>query len=201
MMPFIMPHIPTGQAGRQPASMVLEFPAPHIAILKPSPIIARTRKFGAAAATVAALVAAGLVVMIVQRPGHDFRLESESLQHIFTLVLPMFIFGVIGLVIIMRGTLGGIKRIIFDRRQGMVYKEARKLDPIWQGGIRLRDVTSLELTTTTIRGMTFFALELVMSRPQGEKVRLIAHGNREAMKADAGELARFLSIPLADRMA
>lgn len=142
-----------------------------------------------------------LVKMGVTRPGQEFRLGSESLQHILPMLIFFVCFGVVFLVVIIRGALGGTKGITFDRRQGMVWKEARKLEPIWQGGLRLRDVASLELVTTPLRGMTCFALEMVMSRPQGERARLIVDGKRDAMKANAAELARFLGIPLADRTA
>jgi hypothetical protein len=202
MIPFFLFQAAGGSSARQPATMVLEFPEPHIAVLKPSPAIARTKKFSMVAVFVAALALPALVLvkMTVTRPGHEFRLGSESLQHILPMLLLFVCFGVIFLVVIMRGT-SGIKRIVFDRRQGIVWKEARKLEPVWQGGLRLRDVASLELSTAPVRGMTSFALDMVMSRPQGEKVRLIAYGNREAMKANAGELARFLNVPLADRTA
>jgi hypothetical protein len=176
--------------------MVLEFPAPHIAVFKPSPSLARKRKFAVMAAVVAA-VAAGLVMMIVQRPGHKLRLEPL----IFVLVIPMAIFGSFGLTTAVRSRSGTPRCITFDRRQGVVWKEARKLEPIWQGGIRLRDVASLELNTTPLRGVTCFALDMVMSRPQGQRARLIVHVNRDVMKADAGELARFLNLPLTDRTA
>ena len=173
--------------------MVLEFPAPHIAVLKPNPTIARARKLSIVAVVIAAMVAVCLAAMATSRPGHKSVLETKI--GVMTLVF----FGATGVSLQMfRFMAGSTRGITFDRRQGMVWKEGRKLEPIWQGGLRLRDVASLELTTVGTLGL---ALEMVMSRPQGERARLIVDGNRDAMKANATELARFLNIPLNDHTA
>jgi len=141
-----------------------------------------------------------LAKMVATRPGHEFRLDSESLQHILVMVLPMFIFGVVGLVVIMRGTLGGTKRIVFDRRQGMVWQEARKLDPVWQGGIRLRDISSVELAPLPSRaGAVLFELSLLSPRAGGQKASLATGANRDEFRINGAELARFLNVPFTDR--
>jgi hypothetical protein len=215
MIPFFLFQAAGGSSARQPATMVLEFPEPHIAILKPmkgSLEVAHRFKLRLRLIAFAAMSWAISMGLLLYSSHH---LNEQPIVFLLFTGIVGIVLMVLALIIMLidnvTGIVGFVKgiamaigerfagKIVFDHQQGTILRDARKLDPIWQGGLRLRDVASLELSTTSVQGMTCFALDMVMSRPQGEKVRLVAHGNRDAMRADAAELARFLNIPLADR--
>jgi hypothetical protein len=141
------------------------------------------------------MVALLLAKMASSHHGHKFMtIQADAL-----LVVPLLVFVIVGVTVAVakRGT--RLKQIVFDRRQGMVVREARRLDPVWQGGIRLRDISAIELAPARSRaGTPQWELSLVSARAGGRKASLAAGSDRDGLRANGEELARFLNVPFKD---
>jgi hypothetical protein len=195
MIPLFILQGAAGRACRQPPTMVIEFPAPHIAVLRPNPSLVRARKLGMVAFAVAVLAGICLPVLATYRSGHKSVIEAK-----FVFMMLSFFGAFLVVALVARSQAGSTKSITFDRRQGMVYKEARKLEPVWQGGIRLRDISAIELASAPSRGaISMWELSLASSTRQDIRASLTKDANLDALRANAAELSRFLSIPFTDR--
>lgn len=187
-------HLITAAAkNRQPAT-ILEFPAPHIAVLRPSRAIAQTKGLAILVAVSSAIMAAILVakaVTVKAKPGDLF-------AALVTILLLVFSLGLAVARRVHRGPLAG--NITFDRRQGMAYKQARRLEPVWQGGIRLRDVSAIELVPAAqCANQVRWELYLVSSARRDLRALLATDSMPDNLRTNARELSRFLNIPLTDR--
>lgn len=180
---------------RYPA-YVLEFPSPYTAILKPSRAVVQARTMGVVAFVMAAVVAAVLAAVIVSNPAHH-RHQSVMVPKAMTLLLT-FLFTVGAALAVVAKRVRGSAKILFDRKQGMVWKEAGRLEPVWQGGIRLRDVSAIELAQASGRSSRW-ELSLVSSTRRDLRALLVTDVIPDNLRADAAELSRFLNIPLCER--
>jgi hypothetical protein len=180
---------------RYPA-MTLEFPAPHIAILKPSRAVTQARTMGFVALVMGFVMAAVLAAAIAANlSGHGHK--SVMLPKAMTLLLTfLFTVGVAFAVVIRR--VRHSAKILFDRKQGMVWKEARSLEPVWQGGIRLRDVSAIELAPASGRSYRW-ELSLVSSTRRDLRAAIVSDVTPDGLRSNAAELSRFLNIPFTDR--
>jgi hypothetical protein len=110
------------------------------------------------------------------------------------------IFAAFAVGLTLRFAAGSTKAITFDRKQGMVWKEARRLEPVWQGGIRLRDVSAIELAPAAHANHARWELWLVSSTRRDLRALMAADATPDNLRANAAELSRFLNIPFTDRL-
>jgi|GEM_PF-6177307 len=115
-------------------------------------------------------------------------------QLIVTCSIALIIFGWLGL--------SNKVKIFFDRRESIIIKDAREVEPVFQGGIRFRDVAALQICSGIVmnsnREFKTFELNLVLSSPPGQRAHLISHAKEQDLRDDARQLAQFLKVPLLD---
>ncbi len=147
-------------------------------------------------ASLAPLIAVALVVL---KQAHSVHKESWEKLVVFPLI-PLVFFLVFGIVVSLYGGRKVARGIVFDRKQGMVWKEARRLEPVWQGGIRLRDISSIELAPVQKRaGVPQWELSLLSPRAGGLKASLVVSGNPDELRVHGAELARLLNVTFINR--
>jgi len=118
--------------------------------------------------------------------------------------VPMIFFSIVPAIIGWLSLSGkiGPKKIFFDRRESVIIKDSPKVEPVFQGGIRFRDVAALQICSgivkDTKRVFKTFELNLVLSSPPGRRVSLISHAKEQDLRDDACQLAQFLNVPLLD---
>jgi len=123
-------------------------------------------------------------------------------------IAPILLLSPAGLVLIVWGVAGLMGKIddgcvVLDRRRGVIAMQPHKTDRVAADDMRIRNVAAVQLCSAIIHGVegeqtTFFALNLVLRKPAGERVRILSRTREAIIRADAKQLAKFLDVPLWD---
>jgi hypothetical protein len=189
--------------GSTARNMVLTFPTPDLAVFERSSA-ARNLCYVFFLAGFLDWVGAGIVWYVTGR----MKLPDPKgalIVHIGVPVL-MIVFSIVPIIIGWLSLSGkiGPKKIFFDRRESMIIKDARKVEPVFQGGIRFSYVAAIQICSGIVRDshshreFKTFELNLVLSSPPGPRARLISHAKEKDLRDDARQLAQFLKVPLLD---
>lgn len=105
--------------------------------------------------------------------------------------------GVTGLIVTVTRT----RPLVFDKHRGQLYRPGRP-DPRIGDYAKLSGIEALKAISGTIRSGSnswrVHELSVLMTRAAGAGVPVVCHSNREALLADARQLAAFLGVPLLD---
>ncbi len=200
-LPFEVERTLVIKQGFRTRNMVLTFPAPDLAVFERSKR-AQNIWYIFLAAGFLDWIAAGIVWYITGR----IKYSNPHAAFIVHTSVPVLIIA-FSIVIIFIGWLGisgkiGPKKIFFDRRESLIIKDAGKQEPVFQGGIRFRDVAALQICSGIVSNdrneFKTFELNLVLLSPTGQRVHLISHSKEDDLRNDAHQLAEFLKVPLID---
>ncbi|MCI0499407.1 MAG: hypothetical protein L0Y36_06980 [Planctomycetales bacterium] len=201
-LPFEVPPFLVSRRSSNFKNMELHFPDRDVAVFEPTKAVRLFYVVFFFAGIIDCAIAAGIARFL----NSSANLHGRGVEKYLPVIVPMamIIGGVVLVFIAVAGLKGklGTRKIIFDRRQKIVIKEARKVEPLFEGGLRLKDVAALQVCTGKIGGSkgsyTTFELNLVLNKPAGERISLVNHSKGISLLEDARQLAEFLKLPLLD---
>lgn len=95
-----------------------------------------------------------------------------------------------------------MRQVVIDRQMGLLLRPGRKRDPLIGRGLPLRDIAAVQVCSGMTTGDSdsapfwMYEVNLVLSRPAGERVYVLSHADEKALRADAQKLAVFLGVPI-----
>ncbi len=181
---------------------VMEFLDPGVVVIKPSR--SDQLRWRGCIAAAAGILLAAIIFGLFSGGRHRADLPNYLTPAMAramvagSLMLMALFFGAIG-TLGLKGKIGK-KVVVIDRGAGLMWEQRPGAHSPSSDAISLRDVAQVEIASRDV-GFTapLFELNLVLSRPQGERVRLISRGDGESLRSDAKQLAALLRVPLQDR--
>jgi hypothetical protein len=187
--PTVTSTVVSGGGSASFATSRLSFPTPDTAVFSPS--------WGARALWSLVFVA-GCVSLLYALP---MSIRERSVGGLVLSAVIGVSFAAIGGIGLFVGF--GVRCVIFDRRQATIV--------VTRGlGVRsttlplyaFRDIAAVQLCSQYVErddpGYTTYELNLILTEPAGERLKLTSHADESRVRADAQRLAHFLEKPLLD---
>jgi len=116
-------------------------------------------------------------------------------------LLFFFSFSGTGLIVLRSGS----KPIVFDKHSGFYWKGRTEPDISTAGSeqkdnCRLSDIYAIQILRERVRGdeKSYNSYELNLVKKDGNRLNVVDHGKRDAIRADANKLSEFLGKPVWD---
>jgi len=194
----------TRRRGPARRNLALHFPSLTIAVFERVPPSAASRvrmllQFGIALAIaiVALFFLEGIVAWIAS--GQEFAGAFLGPLRVFVCIVA----AVIGLPALAR--LVGIprpKEVRIDMHAGTVHAPSPRADR--DQGLPVKNIAALQICQERIgsddSARTLYELNVVLRQPPGDRRRLVAHGDSDAIRSEASQLADLLKVPLLDHL-
>jgi len=183
-------------------SAIMEFIEPGVVVIRPA---------GARGVMLASVIAS--TILTIQLIVFWLVFKDTPAQRMPHGMSPQLLWGILGGLLLLdiilfvnavsawKGKLGR-KFVVIHRGVGLIWEQRRGPYEPSNEAIRFRDVAELEIVPSFIASnppVAAFGLNLVFSRPPGERMKLIDCGDKEALRADAKQLAALVGVPLQDR--
>lgn len=198
-LPFAVASHPLGRRSFRLRIAVVEFPAPNVAVVRPSKPAIRLAWI-LLLLGIGALGCVGLAAYLffcVLKPGGVWGAAGMAITLIPLMICALWLIPAGGEDLL---AVGGLVTTTIDKRGGHIWQEGKEADGASLAAGRFtRDVAAVQICPLPVDGTDWgLEIDLVFSKPPGDRLSLMGHAKEKALRADAKALAEFLNVALLD---